>query len=223
MNTLPPFVDIHTHQPASSNADVIELCSFMVGALPLKVQAEMISVGIHPYQLQNSQKERLLSLLDADLQHPGIRALGEAGLDRSIAVSLEIQQEIFEQQAVMAERLQIPLVIHAVRTYDLLLQIHKKIQPTVPWIIHGFSAALPTAMQLEQKGFYLSVGAALFDVKRPIAQSLKELPLDKLFFETDDAAISIQEIYAKAADILGLDIGVLRRQIFTNFALCFKK
>ena len=223
MMSLPPYVDAHTHLPFVANVDSIALCSFMAGELPLKVQPEMISVGIHPYQLLQKQKEDLFLLLENDLQHARIWALGEAGLDRSIAVPLEIQQEVFIQQALMAEKLQLPLVIHAVRSFDLMMQAHKKIQPLVPWIIHGFASAMSTARPLLNKGFYLSIGVALFDKKRPIAQSLKELPLEKLFFETDMATLSIEAVYVEAAKILNMDVDVLRRQIFANFAACFKK
>ena len=222
MMSLPPFVDAHTHLPFVANVDSIALCSFMAGELTMEAQPEMISVGIHPYQLLQKQKEDLFLLLETDLQHPRIWALGEAGLDRSIAVPLEIQQEVFIQQALMAEKLQLPLVIHAVRSFDLMMQAHKMIQPSVPWIIHGYASAMSTARPLLNKGFYLSIGVALFDKKRPIVQSLKELPLEKLFFETDTGALSIEAVYVEAAKILNMDVDVLRRQIFANFAACFK-
>ncbi len=223
MMPQPPYIDVHTHQISTDNLDAILLCSFMAGELKVNLQVERASVGIHPYQLRHMQKEGLMSLLETDLQDQRVWALGEAGLDRSIAVDIEIQKEVFEHQALLSEKLQLPLVIHAVRSFDLLLQLHKTIQPSVPWIIHGFAAALPTAMPLIEKGFYLSVGAALFDGKRPIAQALNGLPLDKIFFETDMASVAIEVLYNKAAEILNIDREVLRRQIFANFAACFKK
>ena len=222
MMLLPPFINLHTHIPSIATADTIALSSFMVGELTMEAQAELISVGIHPYQLLRQQKEDLFLLLETNHQHPRIWAMGETGLDRSIAVDLEIQQEVFVQQSLMAEKLQLPLVIHAVRSFDLMMQAHKMIQPSVPWIIHGFAAAMSTARPLLDKGFYFSIGVALFDKRRPIAQSLKELPLEKLFFETDTATLSIEAVYAEAAKILNMEVDVLRRQIFANFAACFK-
>ena len=75
------------------------------------------------------------------------------------------------------------------------------------------------AQQLIHKGFYLSFGKAL---QLPAIQELiKILPPDKIFLETDDAGISIEEIYVLAAQALQIDINSLSLQIKKNATTVF--
>jgi TatD DNase family protein len=48
-----------------------------------------------------------------------------------------------------------------------------------------------------------------------------EIPVENVFFETDDAGYTIQEIYEKAAIIRKINISELKNHIMNNFARCF--
>ncbi len=50
----------------------------------------------------------------------------------------------------------------------------------------------------------------------------KEIPLDKIFLETDDSEIDISTIYKKAAEIRGISTPYLSEQIQKNFSNLFK-
>ena len=68
------------------------------------------------------------------------------------------------------------------------------------------------------QGLYLSVGESLLHSERKIAKSLKNITLDLLFLETDMAEGGIETIYEAAAKILDIDIAVLKKRLFANFA-----
>lgn len=90
------------------------------------------------------------------------------------------------------------------------------------WIIHGFAGNSVLAGQLLAQGFYLSIGKTLLNPHSHIRKTLAQIPLDKLFLETDAAAeVSINQIYDTAAKILGLDVTILQQQIFANFKRVF--
>ena len=74
---------------------------------------------------------------------------------------------------------------------------------------------------MTSQGLYLSVGESLLHPERKITKSLKNIPLDLLFLETDMAEIDIEMVYEAAAGLLEMDINALRAQIFSNFAKLF--
>ena len=90
------------------------------------------------------------------------------------------------------------LVIHAVKAYDDIIRIHKAERPKQPWIIHGFRGKPETAGQLIREGLYLSFGEYYNH------ESLKFVPLDRLFLETDEGNMPIDKLYRKAARIRNL-------------------
>jgi TatD DNase family protein len=92
----------------------------------------------------------------------------------------------------------------------------------VPWIIHGFIGKPELARQLIRQGCYLSFGQALLHGNANLCKVMAETPLDKLFLETDVAEISIREIYAAGAKILGLELEQLQQQLLSNFQRVFQ-
>ena len=90
---------------------------------------------------------------------PSIVAIGEAGLDRLRGPALPLQAQVFEVQALIAERQRLPLIIHSVRTIPEILAIHRRLRPTVPWIFHGFRGRPEAAVQiLRRPGTLISLG-----------------------------------------------------------------
>jgi len=143
-------------------------------------------------------------------------------LDKCISTSLELQLEVFTKQALLANKLGKPLIIHCVRAFNELLQRKQSLKPTVPWIIHGFTGKPALAGQLVRHGCFLSFGKALLHKNSGASRSLARVPLERVFLETDAAEdISIGEIYTAAAKILVLPLEELQRQIVANFKRVF--
>lgn len=218
MNVRLPYVNFHTHLPLVSAGDVISVVSLMAGTGELVARPEYCTVGIHPWQLTETGLEALQRQLLDDLHRLRPVAIGEAGLDRAIAVPLALQQHALSWQQELALELGLPMVIHSVRAFDLLLSKPKK---NITSVIHGFSGKPPTAIQLLRAGFYLSFGKAIFDKKSNAAASVKMMPPERLFLETDTSEIDIAEIYRWAAMLRGETEESLRDSIFRNFVRLF--
>ena len=217
MNT--PFVDIHTHK-AETNVDLIQIVNLELEA-PCPEQG-YYSYGIHPWALDRAdfQEEKPMQLLKERLQSPNVIALGEAGLDKFHA-DFERQIKVFERQIVLSENLKKPMILHDVKSHNEIIALRKKHKAKQPWILHGFNGTEQDIKQLTGQGLYLSVGESLLHPERRICKSLKNIPLDLLFLETDMADIGIEKIYETAARLLEIDIITLQRQIFANFARVF--
>ena len=216
----PPFVDIHTHTPKTAD-DQIQIVN-----LDLEQTCPehcYYSYGIHPWALDNTdfQVEEAFALLKERLQLSNVLALGEAGLDKMHKESFEQQIELFERQIELSEAMQKPMILHDVKSHNEILVLRKKHKAKQPWILHGFNGTEQDIRQLTGQGLYLSVGESLLHLERKITKSLKNIPLDLLFLETDMAEISVEKIYEAAAKLLEMDLSALQTRIFANFARLF--
>ena len=156
--------------------------------------------------------------LEERLKLPNVLALGEAGLDKMHMASFEQQIELFERQIELSEALQKPMILHDVRSHNEIIALRKKHKAQQPWILHGFSGTEQDVKQLIGQGIYLSVGESLLHPERKIYNSFKYIDLDLLFLETDMAKVGIETIYDEAAKLLDIDIAVLQKRLFANFA-----
>ena len=213
----PPFVDIHTHSVKTGdsllqvvNLDLEKVCP----------EQGYYSYGIHPWEADKAdfQMETALQHLEERLTNPNVLALGEAGLDKVHKASFEKQIDLFERQIELSEVLQKPMILHNVKSHNEILALRKKHKAKQPWILHGFSGTEQDVKQLNGQGIYLSVGESLLHPERKTYKSFKYIDLDHLFLETDMAKVGIETIYDEAAKLLGIDIAVLKKRIFANFA-----
>jgi TatD DNase family protein len=215
------YIDIHTHnsKPAEGIFAVENLMAHE-NMKPKKISARAFTAGIHPWHLNENNREQLLEYVRNIAGNPDLIAFGEAGFDKLRGPSIELQKSTFTEQVKIAGENQKPLVIHCVRSWDELLAAHKNLKPLTPWLVHGFRGKKELALQLIKRGMYLSFW---FDfVMRPeSADLLRFLPKERIFLETDGADVDIKEIYRKVSDDLEINIDVLKERMRNNFNLLF--
>jgi len=213
------FFNLHTHK-FSNNPNILEL----VNQYPWEFDAAIpnYSIGIHPWHIQESRLESDLKIIEAKLQLKECLALGECGLDKRIEIPLELQIGVFEKQILLAEKYQKPLVLHLVAAFDELIAIKKRMQITVPVIIHGFSKNQQVAKQLIDNGFYLSFGKYLLR-NHELETVFQSIPDDKFFLETDTMEETLDEVYNLAAKYKNINVPDLKEIINSNFNFVFNK
>ena len=147
-------MNLHTHHlPSDPTEQFILNCN--PGSVPADVQR--CSVGLHPWDVADDWKKQI-ERLRLDLQLPNVVAVGECGLDAVKGPDMNLQTEAFSAQILLAEEYGKPLIIHCVRAFDKLLQLHKKYNPQSLWIVHGFRGKPQLAEQLLSSGIRLSFG-----------------------------------------------------------------
>lgn len=149
-------------------------------------------------------------LLTEVLFDPAVVALGEAGLDKQINTPVSLQIELFTEQVKLSEEFKKPLIIHCVKAWDELLAVKKENNPEMIWVIHGFRGNGILAKQLIRKGFRLSFGPKF----NP--EALRVAWPDYLLAETDEATISIEEVYINIAQTLNIPIDLLALTLRKN-------
>jgi TatD DNase family protein len=217
--TVTTYYNIHTHKPTGA-PDVTELVN-VYQHFAAAMQYPACSVGIHPWYLHD--RESQLNELNKIALQPNVLAIGECGLDKVTKTSWELQLTIFRAQIDLAITLHKPLITHCVRAYhEVTLELKAK-HVAVPAIFHGFNKSEAVAQQLLGNGWYLSFGAALIDGHEQVARVLAAVPDDRFFLETDDADISINEIYAAAARIRNCTADAIILQQQHNFKTVFNR
>ncbi len=215
------YIDIHTHD--AKPADGIFAVENIMAHENLKsenIPVQAFTAGIHPWHLNENNREQLLEYIRNIATNEGLIAFGEAGFDKIRGPSVELQRSVFAEQVKIACKNRKPLVIHCVRSWDELLAAHKNLKPVTPWLVHGFRGKKELALQLIKKGMYLSFW---FDfVLRPESSDLiRFLPRERIFLETDGADVNIMEIYRKVSVDLAIEVDELKKIILNNFNMLF--
>jgi TatD DNase family protein len=108
-----------------------------------------------------------------------------------------------------------------VAAFQEVVAIKKRLNISVPMIIHGFSKNEQTAKQLVDNGFYISFGKYL--LRNPELESVfKSVPNNRFFLETDTIEENIDAVYTLAAKYKGVNLEEIQIQINKNFQSVFK-
>lgn len=180
------------------------------------------SIGLHPWHVKKDSLDVDINLIELNANSSNVVAIGEAGLDKTIQTDIAIQLEAFHRQIDISISSDKPMIMHCVRAYNELIKIRKDRMIKQPWVFHWFNASEQTAQQLIRSGCYLSFGHMLFHETSKAFKTFSSIPVNSLFFETDDASVSIVEVYAKAAMVKGISLPALQAQIERNFNNCFQ-
>lgn len=214
--------DIHTHLYSFSQINGYNI-EYILNTYPFQFDeikqkqpsAQYFSCGIHPWY-SDDYESQFGQLKDIVRNHSNVVAIGEAGLDKLRGLDLNTQAKIFRYQALLAEEVEKPIVIHCVKAWDELIAIRKEINPSQLWIIHGYRGGVEQLEQLIKLGFGISLG----EFSNP--EALKKIPLTSLFLETDMSDTSIYTIYQKYSDILGITIADMGNIVDKNVKNAFK-
>lgn len=188
------LVDIHTHNPKA-------------GVLSPTM------AGIHPWDAE--QKLPMPDFSACDI-------VGETGLDYSADASKEAQQELFLKHLNIAEKLEKPVVLHVVKSFeDVMLALKKhRLQGVV---FHGFIGSKEQAERATSHGYYLSFGNRSLRSPRT-REVIAMIKIENLFCETDDRTdISIEKIYEEVAALRGISQEELSSEIEKNYIRLFDR
>lgn len=209
------LIDFHTHNP-NPHHKCIYILDPRLDEHPL--DQYKFCFGLHPWFIPEVEFKNFEAKLRQYIQHPNFFGLGECGLDRT-RVNFDIQKDIFTKQLELANELNIETIIfHNVRSDADFLALLKKYQPKQRLVFHDFNSNLEMIEKLLPYDCYFSLGSSIMNNQRKIVETLKYIPKDRLFLETDDqTTISLETIYSKASELLGLSVEELATIIAGNF------
>ena len=143
-------------------------------------------LGLHPTSV-GAGWQKDLSLLEGYLDRK-IWAIGEIGMDCYWSKEfVKEQQEVLRIQLELADRLSLPVIIHSRESTELIINIlkeHKHLN--LRGVFHAYSGSVETFHELQKLGdWYIGIGGVLTYKKASIAETVKNIPLDRILLETD--------------------------------------
>jgi len=212
------YIDIHTHDEAASGPGIFSVMSLMAHEpdRPENISSVAWTFGIHPWFLTESTHNHQIAVVLETAGNPSVIAIGEAGFDKLKGASPDLQRIAFEEQVAIAEEHNKPVVIHCVRAWEELFRAHKRLKPSLPWLVHGFRGNKDLAAQLISKNMFLSFWFN-FIIRSEAAKLIKSLPAERIFLETDGSGVDIKDIYTKVSADLDITVDKLKKVIYKNY------
>jgi TatD DNase family protein len=211
------FIDFHSHKSEGDRQTLVVRNLLAGEEVPEALSpGTYYSAGIHPWYLTEENSDELKSALKPVLEHPLVIAVGEAGFDPLRGPSPDIQYDAFIYQARLAEKLNKPVVIHAVRLWDVLRKAKKEVCPSVKWIIHGFRGKAKLASELVSEGFMISLGAGGM-----APEVIEAAGMQNILLETDNSDKSIRDVYSNFARVSGIEHDKIIVALRDNFNKIF--
>ncbi len=144
-----------------------------------------VAYGLHPMFMKQHQLSDLLVLREY-LENNKPIAVGECGLDFFIKdANKEAQVEFFTEQLKLANEFELPVIVHARKSLDIVLKAIRKF-PNIRGVIHSFSGSRQQAETCIKQGFMLGFGGPItYTRATKLRKLVSELPLESLLLETD--------------------------------------
>ncbi len=141
--------------------------------------------GLHPMFL-HSHAPGHLQELEHVLERGRAVAVGECGLDFHVdGLDADTQRMYFKRQLEMAAAADLPVIIHARRAEEEVMQTVRHIK-SLRGVVHSFSGSAEQARQLFQCGFLIGLGGPVtHDGSHRLHRLAARIPLEQLLLETD--------------------------------------
>ncbi len=146
------------------------------------------AAGLHPQRADDAPERHLAALRDLlAAGHPRLRAVGETGLDRGVAVPVEIQRRTFAAQLALAAEFRLAVVVHSVGTHAEVAAMLADVVGRLPAvIIHYFVGARHELERFLALGCLISFGRLILRPGQDALRALAPLvPAERLLAETD--------------------------------------
>lgn len=144
------------------------------------------TVGIHPDDCDKYNEQEIESLLKNKTNK--LVAVGEIGLDYfHNKENKDEQKRVLERQIKLANKFELPIVIHCRDAFGDTLEILKKYAPfEYGAVMHCYSGSLEFAKELVKLGVKISfTGTVTYKNAKNVQEVARNLPIDSFFFETD--------------------------------------
>ena len=155
-----------------------------------------VSIGYHPSSVDEIT-EKEYELLEKQLSHKKVVAIGEIGLDYYwVKDNKEKQILMFKRQLDLADKYGKTIIVHNREAtsdiYDILKS--KKIKG----ILHCYNDSLVMAYKFIDIGLFLGIGGiATFKQNSQIKEVIKDIPLEYIMLETDSPYLTPEPFRGK--------------------------
>ena len=158
-----------------------------------KTEEEKEKLFTESMQIVDKQLEKIEKLA----QNEKVVGIGEIGLDYYWnKQNKELQKQVFIKQIKIANKLNLPIVIHTREAVMDTLDILKNIQPTIkPGVFHCCPLNIELVKEALKLGFYISfAGPITFKNSKNAREIAQMVPLNKMLIETDSPYLAPEPV-----------------------------
>lgn len=150
------------------------------------------AVGFHPHEAKYMDEEAINEIERLAVSNKKVVSIGEIGLDYYYDFSpRDVQEDVFERQMELANKLDLPFIIHSRDASNDTYEMVKKYKNNVDCVLHCYSQSKEMAKLYLDLGCYLSfAGPVTFKKSTNLQEVAKYTPLDRIFIETDSPYLS---------------------------------
>ena len=143
-------------------------------------------IGLYPSEIKNYTQETEEMFTEL-AKKKKIVAVGEIGLDYYWDKSfVEEQKEGFRKQIRLANKLNLPIVVHDREAHKDTFDILKEENNGSKVLFHCFSGSVEFMKQCVKEGWYIALGGVVtFKNALKMKEVAKEVPIERLVLETD--------------------------------------
>ena len=158
--------------------------------------------GIHPHEAKNYKKIKSQEIILNVKKNNKIIGIGETGLDFYYNHSEKKDQiNSFLEHINASNKLKLPLIVHTRSAEKETLEILKETSRNndLKILIHCFTGTKEFAFKLLDLGAYISAsGVITFKKSKDLADTFKEIPMNRILVETDSPYLSPEPIRGKS-------------------------
>lgn len=159
--------------------------------------------GISPNDITQKEKiEKEIEKIEEIAKHPKVVAIGEIGLDYYWNKdNKDLQKEYFRKQIELANKMDLPIVIHSRDASIDTIAMLKENPPKKKGVFHCVQLNQELIKQAINLEFYLSfAGPITFKNAKNVSEILKLVPLEKILIETDSPYLTPEPNRGKRND-----------------------
>ena len=156
------------------------------------------------HTLADEISDEEISLLDEQLENDNVVAVGEIGLDYYHGrQNKEKQKELFEKMILLAEKHNLPVIVHSRKamqdSYDILKN------HDVKGSMHSYQGSAEMAQNFIKLGFFIGIGGTITHSNNKKARkTLHQIGIDHVLLETDSPYLPPEEKRGEANTSLNL-------------------
>lgn len=160
--------------------------SFKAVELSEKYKEIHAAIGVHPSEAKGEHID--LSWISDLAKNDKVVAIGEIGLDHYWDKTFaEQQRQLFIDQINIANRINLPIIIHMREATKDTYQVLKEYKSNkISGVMHCYSASKESMQQFLDLGMYISMaGPVTYKNAKTPKEVAMAIPLDRLLIETD--------------------------------------
>jgi TatD DNase family protein len=213
-------INAHSHTPQPGSVVSWDILN-RENVIPIMSDDIFYSTGIHPWHADAISQGEVHSLLCSLIETLKPVAIGECGLDRVCKTPFNKQVEIFIEQLKFANEYNLPVVVHAVRSWSDLFPLFSRFKK-LRFILHDYRANVQQTKKLLEFDTFFSFGKSLEKPIQKMAEVMLMIPKERILIETDDSSTTIDEVLERICVVLQIEKEAFRRQLIANTRNAFR-